>query len=312
MRAFTATLAFAACLGLAAAQCAQEANPKGPTPGILAISSPDPSHPVTAGASTTITWKVCTIQALLLFQILTPLQKLASSAKQVAFALCKGPSTDCEPLRCLAENVDNIGSYTFTVPSDLAASASSSGGYGLKIIEIGTGNFQYSQQFGIINSSPVSSSSGPASAVTQISDGQVQLPPATSTTPLYPISGAATGTGSVASTGLYYVAAPTGKTSNTTHASGYKYSYGPNTAPAVPINSTLLLSSTGGVFASGSGLPAVTSVAVASGGAGGVGAPGSSGSPATTSPITQATNAAPRMVAGGVLAGLGAVAILFL
>ncbi len=62
MRVSIATLAFAAYLGLVSADtCAQKTDGYNPTAGILAISSPDTTHPVTAGSDTTITWSVRSI-----------------------------------------------------------------------------------------------------------------------------------------------------------------------------------------------------------------------------------------------------------
>jgi len=235
--------------------------------------------------------------------------------------LCKGPSSNCVDFTCITGSADNsAGSFTWKVPSTLPDSGSS-GGYGLKIIENGTGKFQYSTQFGVINSG-----SGSSSAVQQISDGQVQAPTGTATVkatsssayntkPVYTVSGAAASTGKppVASTGLYYVPAPTGKTSNSTLPSGFKYTYAPNTAPEGALKlSTANIYSSGAVTATPSGPGAVTQTAIAGGGAVSGSAGGPAGSPSSTAPITAAIGAAPRMVAGGVLAGVGAIAALLL
>lgn len=183
------------------------------------------------------------------------------------------------------------------VPSDIAASASPSGGYGLLIITIGSGYFQYSSQFGVLAGS---SSSASATLASQITDGQVQVP--TGISPKYTPSGS----------GLYYVPAPTGKVSNTTHSTGFKFNYGPNTAPAgIPINATQYLLSTAGGYAAPTGVTPnpVTSVAIASASANGPIVP--SVAPTSTT-ATSPSNAAGKAVAGGLVAGLGAVAALVL
>ena len=60
MRVSITTLAFTAFIGLVSADsCAQQPVGTDPTAGILAISSPDTTHPVTAGSSATIVWSVC-------------------------------------------------------------------------------------------------------------------------------------------------------------------------------------------------------------------------------------------------------------
>ena len=163
---------------------------------------------------------------------------------------------------------------------------------------------------------------GLASAVQESSDGQIEVKTsATPLTPSYTAPGVVAPTGKSpfsSGSGLYYVPAATGKVSNTTHSSGYKFSYGPNTAPpgAIVPNSTALLYSSGAVTVSGTaGAPGqVTQTAVANAGVGsgaaGTGVAG--GSSVTHSPITQATGAAIKNIAGGLLAGVGAVAALVL
>ena len=59
MRVTYASLAIAAYLTLTSAQvCKQQPSGYDTTPGILAISSPDLTHPVTAGSNAIITWNV--------------------------------------------------------------------------------------------------------------------------------------------------------------------------------------------------------------------------------------------------------------
>jgi len=141
-----------------------------------------------------------------------------------------------------------------------------------------------------------------------MTDGQIQaptnIPAPTPSPPKYTPSG-------TLSTGPYYVPAPTGKVSNTTHSSGFKFSYGPNTAPAgALINSTQFLSVTPGVNAAPTGVLPVTSVAIASATPNGPLNP--SVAPSATGVVTSPSNAAGRVVVGGLVAGLGAVAALVL
>ena len=130
---------------------------------------------------------------------------------------------------------------------------------------------------------------------------------------------AATGNLAILSTaGLpsYYIPQPSGKISNSTIGTGAKYSYAPNTAPAGALkHTTKYLSSTGAVTAP-SGVNPVTQTAIATaggaGGAVGTGAGGSGQPSSSQSPIVHATGAAAQVVAGGFLAGVGAVAALVL
>lgn len=142
--------AFAALLSVAAAWT----QPTGKNVG-NPIRQPDLTHPITAGKPFTITWD-------------------ATSQGTVTLLFLKGPSTNVIPQFAIAEQIANSGSYTWQVPSDIAAGES---GYGLQIIVDATGDYQYSTQFGVINDGKVSSSA--VSSSTAASSSSVAPPAGT-------------------------------------------------------------------------------------------------------------------------------------
>jgi hypothetical protein len=64
----------------------------------------------------------------------------------VSLVLLRGPSTNVQPLKTLAESIPNSGSFKWTPGSDLEADTTH---YGLLLVVEGTGQYQYSTQFGI-------------------------------------------------------------------------------------------------------------------------------------------------------------------
>ncbi|MCJ1347262.1 hypothetical protein MMC31_005484 [Peltigera leucophlebia] len=167
---FRATiLAFA---GLASACVQQPTGALGGNP----IGQPTLNQIVPVGKPFTITWNPTT-------------------AGTVSIVLLRGPSENVVPIDCLAESIPNSGTFSWTPSTSLVADVTH---YGLQIIVTGTGQFQYSTQFGISNAAGPSSASSSAAAsitskaastsasgsasatsgipVTQISDGQVQVP----------------------------------------------------------------------------------------------------------------------------------------
>ncbi|KAL8644187.1 MAG: hypothetical protein Q9226_007892 [Calogaya cf. arnoldii] len=118
---------------------------------------------VPAGTPYTITWDATTPD------------------RPVAIELLRGPSTNVVPIQCLTSNAPNSGKFVWTPSSDLTADVT---GYGLRIIVAdGSGQFQYSNQFGISNDAinqptsssvptytkPESTSRGPTSDASTIS-----------------------------------------------------------------------------------------------------------------------------------------------
>jgi len=109
---------------------------------------------------------------------------------KVSIILLRGPSNNVVPLETLADAVDNTGTFVWTPSTSLENDVSH---YGLLIVVEGTGQYQYSTQFGIKNdgtpssssSSPSSSSSGYASSAPASSSASY---PSSSKASLVPIS----------------------------------------------------------------------------------------------------------------------------
>lgn len=67
---------------------------------------------------------------------------------KISLQLLRGPSNNVVPIATLADSVDNTGSFSWTPSKELESDTS---GYGLLIVVEGTGQYQYSTQFGIKN-----------------------------------------------------------------------------------------------------------------------------------------------------------------
>ncbi|KAL9013675.1 MAG: hypothetical protein Q9173_001641 [Seirophora scorigena] len=95
----------------------------------------------------------------------------------VNIELLRGPSTNVVPIQCLVERISNIGTYVWTPSPSLEADVSR---YGLRIVDSETGQYQYSNQFGISNDAvhPPYPSVAPTTSqiASQATDGQVQVP----------------------------------------------------------------------------------------------------------------------------------------
>ncbi|MCJ1272899.1 hypothetical protein MMC21_000688 [Puttea exsequens] len=148
MRFSPATLAFVAYTTFvqAATECPHKPSSENPTAGILAVYSPLHAE-VPAGQPYDITWD----------------KSDGNSIASVSIVLCQGPSTNCVDIACIANSVSNTGSYSWNVPSDLTVSANNEG-YGLKIIDDKSGQFQYSTQFGVSNEAKAKPKPKPSSA----------------------------------------------------------------------------------------------------------------------------------------------------
>ncbi|KAL9066602.1 MAG: hypothetical protein Q9161_007432 [Pseudevernia consocians] len=178
MRINLATLAILAHAGLISATdvCAQQAKSSDPTPNCNAINLPGLHDIVPGGAPYTIRWD-------------------NNTGNSVSLVLCQGDSSNIQEIGCIVDHLPNSGSFVWTPATDLVPDGNHN--YGLKIIA-DTGDFQWSDQFGISNFISTSSSTlaaatpskiaakesaksvkGSASAVTQASDGQIQEPTGT-------------------------------------------------------------------------------------------------------------------------------------
>ncbi|KAJ5740478.1 Ser-Thr-rich glycosyl-phosphatidyl-inositol-anchored membrane family-domain-containing protein [Penicillium malachiteum] len=75
---------------------------------------------------------------------------------KISLVLLEGPSTNMQVLYAIAEDIDNSGSYTWTPSTSLTPQTTH---YGLLLVVEGTGQYQYSTQFGIVSDGSASSSS---------------------------------------------------------------------------------------------------------------------------------------------------------
>ncbi|KAL2218904.1 GPI anchored serine-threonine rich protein [Thermoascus aurantiacus ATCC 26904] len=152
---FTIISALAAGIGLVNAYT--QPNYSDPPTG-NAIIYPGLNEQVPVGKPYTITWKPTT-------------------PGNVSLVLLRGPSTNCVPLMTIVEDIPNTGSYVWTPPTTLEPDVTH---YGMLLVVEGTGQYQYSTQFGISNPNAAASSSAPAVAVS--------TPVAVTSTPVAPIS----------------------------------------------------------------------------------------------------------------------------
>ncbi|KAF2773812.1 hypothetical protein EJ03DRAFT_370678 [Teratosphaeria nubilosa] len=73
-----------------------------------------------------------------------------STSGNISLLLLKGPSTNMVIDSTIANNIDNSGYFLWT-PSTSLVSTDDANGYGIELIVYGTGDYQYSTQFGISN-----------------------------------------------------------------------------------------------------------------------------------------------------------------
>ncbi|KAI4252807.1 MAG: hypothetical protein LQ352_004064 [Teloschistes flavicans] len=85
--------------------------------------------------------------------------------------LLRGPSTNVVPIACIAENIPNDGQFVYTFPTSLTPDTSH---YGLRIIDSKAHTFQYSTQFGVRDDVVHETLTSATASVSQASDGQVQ------------------------------------------------------------------------------------------------------------------------------------------
>ena len=236
--------------------------------------------------------------------------------------LLQGPSTDVVPLYPIASSIANSGTFSWT-PSDSLVPQSTH--YGLQLIVDATGQYQYSTQFGISNPAYSSSSSSSYSTaghpVSQISDGQVQAPSA-STAAANATYFTTSGSGAL-TTSATYGASATSLTSAASIASANStlptYQTTSVASTGIPIESSIVSPSVNMTVPATlktktSAIANLTSTSTqlvaSSTEASSTSAEASSVASSTSAP--QATAAAGQMVVNvaGVMAGLGAFALL--
>ncbi|RAL09875.1 GPI anchored serine-threonine rich protein [Aspergillus homomorphus CBS 101889] len=116
-----------------------------------AIYTPGLNSQVEAGQTYTITWGPTT-------------------TGKISLVLLRGPSTNVQPMYAIAEDIDNSGSFQWTPSTALEPDTTH---YGLLLVVEGTGQYQYSTQFGVSNpaysssSAVTSTAAATTSAVTQ-------------------------------------------------------------------------------------------------------------------------------------------------
>lgn len=94
--------------------------------------------------------------------------------KTVSLVLLRGPSSNVVPIETIVESIPNSGSYTWTPSTDLTPQTTH---YGLLLVVEGTGQYQWSTQFGIVKGD----SSDSSSTVTVIDDQTTTICPETET-----------------------------------------------------------------------------------------------------------------------------------
>lgn len=130
-----------------------------------AILKPGLNELVPAGKPYTITWDPTT-------------------TGPVSLVLLRGPSTNVVPIETLADSIPNSGSFSWTPSTSLEPDTTH---YGLLLVVEGTGQYQYSTQFGISNpgytgSTSQSSSTSPTATETKSSSATESSSSKSSTT----------------------------------------------------------------------------------------------------------------------------------
>lgn len=129
------------------------------------ISAPGLNQQVPVGAPFHITWNPTT-------------------PGSVSILLLRGPSTNVVPIATIADSVPNNGEFTWTPPTTLENDVTH---YGIEIVVEGTGQYQYSTQFGIKNDQAAAPSVSPK-VHQQVPTSTFTLRPATSTPMAKPTS----------------------------------------------------------------------------------------------------------------------------
>ncbi|KAF3484073.1 extracellular serine-threonine rich protein [Arthroderma uncinatum] len=97
------------------------------------IYTPGLNQQVEAGKPFTITWKPTT-------------------KGKISILLLRGPSINVKPIATLADSIENTGTFNWIPSTSLENDVTH---YGIQIIVEGTGQYQYSTQFGVKNDTPL-------------------------------------------------------------------------------------------------------------------------------------------------------------
>ncbi|GFF80574.1 uncharacterized serine-rich protein C1E8.05 [Aspergillus udagawae] len=169
----------------------------------------------------------------------------------ISLVLLRGPSTNVVPIATLADNIPNSGSFSWTPSTSLEPDTTH---YGLMLVVEGTGQYQYSTQFGISNSDYTGSTSNSSSTATTAtkSSSVTESSSKPSTTGTTTATGTAT-SGSV-SADTTTTATTTSETSATTLVTQSSTTNAPTSTVVVTVPN-----STGGSSAGASGSPSHSS-----------------------------------------------------
>ncbi|KAL9633577.1 MAG: hypothetical protein Q9164_004621 [Protoblastenia rupestris] len=297
-----AILAIAVFTGLTLANTGCKVQPNSsPNPSGNPVITPGKTSIVPVGALYDITWQPTTTGT-------------------VSIVLLRGPADFAEPFDCIVDSVANTGSYAWTPSNSLENDKT---GYGIKIIDDSTGDYQYSTQFGISNTekkaeSTSQSASSPYTSTTTKSEQNTRKVYETqfhSTTGTAPLSTHKSETKSK----FTHLAGSTPHVSNFTvkpthYSSSSSYASAPTVISEVPAQnktSTYAIQPTKPITKPSSLGPVQTSIAVETGAV--PDAPTTTETPAApATPTPELSNGAVGVAAGGVLAGLGALAAFVL
>ncbi|KAL8948121.1 MAG: hypothetical protein Q9222_005669 [Ikaeria aurantiellina] len=236
-----------------------------------------------------------------------------TTAGDISIELLRGPSTNILPIKCIVDNIPNTGKFVWTPDSSLTPDVTH---YGLRIIVSGTGQFQYSNQFGISNDAvhqPTSSSifTLPGTTITQtgsssspVTTTSVSAPTITTSVPPSSVNGNATTSPGIETTpavnsSMVVIA--------TTHI---PVPITPSGKPTYPI-----LQPSKNMTVPGSLQTSKTSVAsqVTASASASFSSPSGTGSPIAGPTGTSAPNSgAEKVLAGSIIAGLGVMAAFVL
>ncbi|PYH95045.1 hypothetical protein BO71DRAFT_398416 [Aspergillus ellipticus CBS 707.79] len=167
MRFFTTALVSA----LAALASAYTTPDYSEDPSGNAVYTPGLNQQVEAGSVFDITWDPTT-------------------SGSISLVLLRGPSTNVVPIATIVDDIENTGHYSWTPSTSLEPDTTH---YGLLLVVEGTGQYQYSDQFGIVN--PYYSSSSSVAAATSTSTST-----STSTTAAEVVTATATATATAKAT----------------------------------------------------------------------------------------------------------------
>jgi hypothetical protein len=269
-------------------------QPKDQTWG--ALLTPDTSNSVTQGKDFSVTWDPASHP---------------TDGVTVSLVLCHGPGSNCVLAdSAIAEGIPAAQkSFDWKVPCDLAPGTQSTAtGYGMLIIVDGTGEFQYSTQFSVLENdacaSSDSTSSRPASSPTSASasaSGSVTTTVTSSGGSSVVIGPPAYQTGS-------YSWGSSGNWSTTASPTATNWGTVPGTTLIVSTSGSLVFTYDGSTYATGTVTAAATESTLGSAAADTTGvSPTATGPAAGTSPFAGGAGQLGSSLAGMVIAGAVAV-----